>query len=172
MSTGESTQLAEESEAVGGRSAKDVTSGRSRLVSVTLEVFTERPLAGVGIGGQPRASSELSGKGRPSRNASHTTPFTVLAELGAIGFALYAWLVVAVSWALFEVTRIDRALGIGLAAVLLALLVHSFLYAGLFEDPLTWGTLGLTAAVLARNARARERAPVEATADTPAVLAH
>ncbi|HSF61053.1 MAG TPA: O-antigen ligase family protein [Gaiellaceae bacterium] len=156
-------------EAVGGRSAKDVTSGRSRLVSVTLEVFTERPLAGVGIGGQPRASSELSGKGRPSRNASHTTPFTVLAELGSIGFALYAWVLVAVVWALVQVTRIDRALGIGLAAVLLALLVHSFLYAGLFEDPLTWGALGLTAAVLARD---RGQVAVDASPGTPALLAH
>ena len=69
-------------QAVGGRSAKDVTSGRSRLVTVTLDAFTERPVAGVGIGGQPRASSELVGKGSPSRNASHTTPLTVLAELG------------------------------------------------------------------------------------------
>lgn len=156
-------------EAVGGRSAKDVTSGRSRLVSVTLEVFTERPVAGVGIGGQPRASSELSGKGRPSRNASHTTPFTVLAELGAIGFALYAWLLVAVGWALVEVTRIDRALGIGLAAVLLALLVHSFLYAGLFEDPLTWGALGLIAAVLARD---RRRLAADGPPEARALLAH
>ncbi len=158
-------------DAVGGRSAKDVTSGRSRLVTVTLEAFTERPIAGVGIGGQPRASSELS-KGRPSRNASHTTPFTVLAELGAIGFMLYLWLLAAVGWALVEVTRIERALGIGLAAVLVTLLVHSFLYAGLFEDPLTWGALALTAAVLAREAAARESAVEDASPDTPALLAH
>jgi len=159
-------------EAVGGRSAKDVTSGRSRLVSVTLQAFTERPIAGVGIGGQPLASSELSGKGRPSRNASHTTPFTVLAELGAIGFALYAWLIAAAGWALVEVARIDRALGVGLAAVLVALLVHSLLYAGLFEDPLTWGALALTAAVLAREAAARESAAADASPGTPALLAH
>ncbi len=159
-------------EAVGGRSAKDVTSGRSRLVTVTLEAFAERPIAGVGIGGQPRASSELSGKGRPSRNASHTTPITVLAELGAIGFALYLWLLAAVGWALVEVARIDCALGIGLAAVLVALLVHSFLYAGLFEDPLTWGALALAAAVLAREAAARESATADASPDTPALLAH
>jgi len=126
----------------------------------------------VGIGGQPLASSELSGKGRPSRNASHTTPFTVLAELGAIGFALYAWLIAAVGWALVGVTRIDRAFGIGLAAVLGALLAHSFLYAGLFEDPLTWGALALAAAVLAREAAEKESAPADASPDTPALLAH
>jgi O-Antigen ligase len=160
--------------AIGGRSAKDVTSGRSRLVEVTLEAFQERPLAGVGIGGQPRASSEIVKKGSPSRNASHTTPLTIVAELGLIGFALYAWLLAATAWALYLVARLDRALGVGLAAILGALVVHSFLYAGFFEDPLTWGVIGLAAAALAR-------APVpsvvhEPVSDTvpaaPELLAH
>lgn len=135
--------------AFGGRSAKDVTSGRSRLVTVTLDAFKERPIAGVGVGGQPRASSELAGKGSPSRNASHTTPLTVLAELGVSGFGLYAWTLGAAGWALVLVTRRHRTLGVGLSAVLLALFVHSLLYAGFFEDPLTWGVLGVSAAVLA-----------------------
>jgi O-antigen ligase len=133
---------------ISGRSAKDVTSGRSRLVRVTLDAFEERPLVGVGVGGQPRASSDIAGRGSPSRNASHTTPLTVLAELGVVGFALYAWLAAATVWALVLVTRRDRTFGIGLAATLLVLWVHSLLYAGFFEDPLTWGVLGLTAAVL------------------------
>jgi hypothetical protein len=147
--------------AIGGRSAKDVTSGRSRLVEVTLEAFRERPLAGVGIGGQPRASSEIVKKGSPSRNASHTTPLTILAELGLAGLVLYGWLLAATGWALYLVARSDRALGIGLAAVLGALVVHSLLYAGFFEDPLTWGVVGLAAAALAR-------VPARATADEPA----
>lgn len=162
-------------DAVGGRSAKDVTSGRSRLVSVTLDAFEERPVAGVGVGGQPRASADLFGKGSPSRNASHTTPLTVLAELGVIGLALYVWLLVAAGWALFLVTRIDHTLGIGLAAVLLVLLVHSLLYAGFFEDPLTWGVLGIAAAVLASIPVGRtEDVVASATVPppTPQVLAH
>jgi len=138
--------------AVAGRSARDVTSGRSRLVSVTLEAFRARPIAGVGIGGQPRASAEESGKGSPSRNASHTTPLTVLAELGIIGFALYVWALAAAGWALLLVTKRDRTLGIGLAAVLLVLVVHSLLYAGFFEDPLTWGVLAVAAAMLTSEA--------------------
>jgi hypothetical protein len=60
----------------------------------------------------------------------------------------------------------------GLAAVLVALLVHSFLYAGLFEDPLTWGALALAAAVLAREAAAEESAPADASPDAPGMLAH
>jgi hypothetical protein len=38
--------------------------------------------------------------------------------------------------------------------------VHSFLYAGFFEDPLTWGVIGLAAAALAR-------APAPSTAEEP-----
>jgi hypothetical protein len=160
--------------AIGGRSAKDVTSGRSRLVTVTLDTFEERPFVGVGVGGQPRASSEIARKGSPSRNASHTTPLTILAELGVVGFALYAWLLAATAWALVLVSRRDRAYGVGLAAALLALVVHSLLYAGFFEDPLTWGVIGLTAAALAGK-RALNTAPA-ATDDTapatPELLAH
>ena len=136
-------------DAVNGRSARDVTSGRSRLVNVTLDAFRARPVAGVGIGGQPRASAEESGKGSPSRNASHTTPLTVLAELGLLGFALYAWVLAAAAWALWLLTKRDRVLGVGLAAVLLVLVVHSLLYAGFFEDPLTWGVFALIAAGIA-----------------------
>ena len=147
--------------ATDGRSARDVTSGRSRLVEITFDAFKERPIAGVGIGGQPQASAEAAGRRSPRRNASHTTPLTVLAELGVVGFAAYLWLLAAVGWALVLVTRVNRAFGIGLAAVAVALFVHSLLYAGFFEDPLTWGLIGLAAAALAR-------APVPRTADEPA----
>ena len=147
-------------DAVNGRSARDVTSGRSRLVNVTLDAFRARPVAGVGIGGQPRASAEESGKGSPSRNASHTTPLTVLAELGVLGFGLYLWVLTAAAWALWLLTKTNRIFGMGLAAVLLVLVVHSLLYAGFFEDPLTWGVLGL---VLAGIATPR---------DAPPLLAH
>jgi hypothetical protein len=160
-------------DAVGGRSARDVTSGRSRLVEVTLDAFAVRPVAGVGVGGQPRASAKESGKGSPSRNASHTTPLTVLAEGGVVGFALYLWTLAAAAWALLLVTRRDRTLGVGLAAVFLVLVVHSFLYAGFFEDPLTWGVLGLTAAVLAAEAGVRQtEAQEESASYTSKLLAH
>ena len=141
-------------DAVNGRSARDVTSGRSRLVNVTLDAFEARPIAGVGVGGQPRASAEESGKGSPSRNASHTTPLTVLAELGVLGFALYVWVLAAAAWGLWILTKHDRVFGVGLAAVLLVLVVHSLLYAGFFEDPLTWGVFALVAAGIAAGREA------------------
>jgi hypothetical protein len=136
---------------IEGRSARDVTSGRSRLVSITIDAFALQPVAGVGIGGQPRASAEAAGHRSSKRNASHTTPLTVLAEFGVIGFALYCWLLSAIAWALYRVTRIDRTFGLALSAVLAVVFVHSLLYAGFFEDPLVWGVLGLAAAVLATS---------------------
>ncbi len=160
--------------AVGGRSAKEATSGRSRLVEATVEVVKARPIAGVGVGGQPRASADLVGKGSPSRNASHTTPLTVLAELGIAGVALYVWLLAAAGRALYLVAEQNRTLGIGLGAVLLALFTHSLFYAGFFEDPVTWGVLGVSAAVLSSSPRAafaREGADERAT-PAPHVLAH
>ena len=159
---------------VGGRSARDITSGRSRLTSITLDAFKLRPIAGVGIGGQPQASADATGRRSANRNASHTTPLTVLAELGIIGFALYAWLLAAAAWALVLVTRRDRTLGVGLSAILLAVFVHSLLYAGFFEDPLTWGVFGLSAAVLAAIPAAREEdvSAHDAASATPKLLAH
>jgi hypothetical protein len=157
-----------------GRSARDVTSGRSRLVDITYEAFRLRPVAGVGIGGQPAASAEAIGRKSPKRNASHTTPLTVLAELGAVGFLLYAWLLAAVSWALASIARMQPLFALGLAAVLSVLFVHSLLYAGFFEDPLTWGAIGLTAALLARvSVRSEDEAGVASSPSaTPSVLAH
>jgi O-antigen ligase len=161
-------------ESVNGRSAKDVTSGRSRLVDVTLDAFEARPVWGVGVGGQPQASTEESGRGSPSRNASHTTPLTMLAELGVLGFALYAWVLGATSWALYVLARRDGTLALGLAAVFLTLVVHSFLYAGFVEDPLTWGVFGLTAAGIAYASAPREvvRAATEPSQKAPKLLAH
>jgi hypothetical protein len=135
--------------AVDGQSAKEVTSGRSRLVEITIDAFRVSPVVGVGIGGQARASADAIERRSTRRSGSHTTPLTVLAELGVVGFVLYAWLLGAAAWALLLVTRHERLLGLGLATVLFVLFVHSLLYAGFFEDPLTWGALAIAAAVLA-----------------------
>ena len=158
----------------GGRSARDVTSGRSRLVDITVEAFRERPVAGVGIGGQPAASAKVDGRRTTKRNASHTTPLTVLAELGIVGFGLYLWMLGAVGWALLRIARVERTFALGLAAVLSVLFVHSLLYAGFFEDPLTWGVIGLTSALLARQlvvVGETEHEP-DGRPATPGLLAH
>jgi hypothetical protein len=134
---------------IADEGARTATSGRSRLVSVTLDVARAHPVAGVGIGGQPRASVEESGTGTVKRNASHTTPLTVAAELGVVGLLVYGWLLVAGALALLGAVTANRGLGLGLSAVGLVLLVHSLFYAGFFEDPLTWGVLAVAAATIA-----------------------
>jgi O-antigen ligase len=125
-------------------SARKATSGRTRLARVTWVVFQNHPVVGVGIGGQPQASkdeakTQLSAK----RDRSHTTPLTVAAELGIVGFLVYAWLMAAAVRLLYLLTRENRALGLGASSVFLALFVHALFYAGFFEDPLVWGVLGL-----------------------------
>jgi len=134
---------------IADEGARTATSGRSRLVSITLDVWRSSPVLGVGIGGQPKASTEESGTGTVKRNASHTTPLTVAAELGLAGLAVYGWLLVAGALGLIGVVATDRALGLGLSAVGLMLVVHSLFYAGFFEDPLTWGVLAVSAAAIA-----------------------
>jgi hypothetical protein len=164
-------------------SARQATSGRTRLARVTWVVFTNHPVAGVGIGGQPQASrdeakTQLSAK----RDRSHTTPLTVAAELGLLGLIVYVALLAGAGRLLFLLTRRNRALGLGAAAVFLTLLVHSLFYAGFFEDPIVWGVIALAAwALLALPERspARTTPPVVESARrdgrpnrTPAELQH
>ena len=80
---------------IGGESLNQITSDRTDRVEDTARVIEDDPLIGVGIGGQPRASRAARRSDRPTPNfVSHTTPLTVAAELGVIGLALYAWLLV------------------------------------------------------------------------------
>ena len=134
------------------------TGGRSKLISNGVKVALDHPAAGVGVGGFKRAYADKVGlKGKdPKAAASHNAPVTVAAETGVIGFGLFLWLLVGVGLAAFGRPGdgfIKRArLAFGLA--LLAILVHSFFYSALFEDPSFWALLGLVVV----GARAREQA--------------
>ena len=131
-------------------SAERVTSDRWERIELTSRVVARHPLAGVGIGSQPRAAQRLSKNGGPpALFVSHTTPLTVAAELGVLGLALYGALLAGAGWALVRVRRLNEPFGVALAAVFLALVVHSLSYSGFFEDPLTWLALGLAASALA-----------------------
>jgi hypothetical protein len=145
---------------VKGQSLRHLTSGRSHLISVTTDVFRAHPLVGVGVGSQPLASAEVRSRaGAAKRNASHTTPLTVAAELGIVGIAAYfAWLAGA-ALTLRSAWRRDSTVGIGLATVFGVLFVHSLSYSGFFEDPLTWGVLAVAAAFAARGAPLAAPAP-------------
>jgi putative inorganic carbon (HCO3(-)) transporter len=130
-------------------------------------VFENHPIVGVGIGGQPQASKEeaktqLSAK----RDRSHTTPLTVAAELGIVGFLVYTALLAAAVRLLYLVTRNSRALGLGASSVFLALFVHSLFYAGFFEDPIVWGVLG------AASWYSLTRPPLRSGGPRPEILEH
>jgi O-antigen ligase len=160
--------------AVFGGELNAGTSGRASLVKGGLRIAARNPVLGVGVGGFRRSYGDLHHlKGRtPKKAASHDTPVTVAAESGLVGFALYAWLVLAAFATAFR--RLGRRFEIraatGLGLVLVSLVVHSLGYADFFEDPTMWGALGLlglTAGVLAEQAAARARPPAEALEPLP-----
>jgi O-antigen ligase len=144
-----------------GDSLNRITSDRTDRVEDALRVIEEHPLVGVGIGGQPRESRRLAGSDRPTPNfVSHTTPLTVFAELGVIGLALYAWLLVGGAYVILRLWRRDGALALALGACFVGLFVHALFYSGFLEDPLTWFVLAIAAAYASLLAPVpRERAP-------------
>jgi O-antigen ligase len=124
------------------------SSGRASLVANGIRIAKAHPVRGVGVGGFKRAYAErvfpkLAAKGKePKTAASHDTPVTVAAETGVVGLALFVWLLVAVFRQAFR-----RAGPVGLVAglALAAIFCHSLFYNAFFEDPMTWGLLGLVA---------------------------
>jgi O-antigen ligase len=155
------TKLLDESRA--GLNA--ATSGRAGLVSNGLKIARDHPVLGVGTGGFKRAFADRTNlRGRdPKRAASHTTPVTVAAETGAPGVALLAWLAFASLAAAFRARGRTAAGGAALAAGLTlgAIAVHSLFYNALFEDPTTWGLLGLVALAAARRSEESAREGAE-----------
>jgi O-antigen ligase len=145
---------------IADTSLRRATSDRSRRVELTARVLEHHPLAGVGIGGQPLASKQLSDRpGTEAAFVSHNTPLTAGAELGLIGLVLYALLVAGAAATIEQVRRVDQGLGLALGAVLLALFVHSLFYSGFFEDPITWLALGVASSFLAAHRTAEVALP-------------
>jgi O-Antigen ligase len=134
---------------IRGDSLRNETADRSQRIEETVRAIERDPVAGVGIGGQPKASRRLSERDRPTPNfVSHTAPLTVWAELGAIGLALLAWLLVGAVRMLAAVRRLEPAVGLVLLTVLTGVFVQSLFYPGFLEDPLTWVALGIGAGYL------------------------
>jgi hypothetical protein len=89
--------------------------------------------------------------------ASHTTPVTVFAELGLLG--AFTYLTLLTSAVVTMLARWRRPPGgtsayewpiapiIWAGATLFALIAHSLLYAGFFEDPTLWVALAVLASL-------------------------
>ena len=128
-----------------------VTSGRGKLITEGVKIALDHPLGGVGVGGFKHSYANRVGLrgAEPQRAASHTTPVTVAAETGVVGFGLFLWLAVAVFLVAFRRAgpgRVGEAAFV-LGLILLAIAAHSLGYADLFEDPMAWAALGLALCV-------------------------
>jgi O-antigen ligase len=132
-----------------GSGLNKASSGRFSLVTNGLAIAVHHPVQGVGIGGFKRAYADRIGlKGdEPKAAASHNTVVTVSAESGLPGLVLLALLF---GGALFATLRragssFKGRACLAIAAGLAAVGLHSLFYNALFEDPMFWGLLGLTA---------------------------
>ncbi|MCW2928318.1 MAG: O-antigen polymerase [Thermoleophilia bacterium] len=145
------------------------SSGRADVVRSGIALASERPIAGWGVGTFETAVTDRArrrGTATPTLTASHTTPVTVIAELGILGAAAYLVLLTSAATAVLARWRhtstpasAARAAGdphatgwpiapvIWASAVLAALVAHSLLYAGFFEDATLWVALALLASL-------------------------
>jgi O-antigen ligase len=132
-----------------GSGLNKASSGRAKLVTQGIRIAVYHPVQGVGIGGFKRAYADRVGlKGKePKKAASHNTAVTVAAETGIPGLAFLGWLMFS---SLFVTLRRAGAAFKGraclaIAAAVAAIGVHSLFYNALFEDPMFWALLALTA---------------------------
>jgi hypothetical protein len=133
--------------ALHGNNANRVTSDRAHLIRLGWRVVRHHPLDGAGLGGFQRAA--MAGTAHPfhlANAASHTTPVTVIAELGPVGLALYVALLAAV---LLTAARGAAPPGVRvtLAAAFVAIFASSLFYNSFFEDPATWICMALLASL-------------------------
>ncbi|HEY2789356.1 MAG TPA: O-antigen ligase family protein [Gaiellales bacterium] len=131
--------------ALRGNSAARVSDSRSHLISLGFRVIRHHPLDGAGLSGLPTAA--VAGTAHPLRirgAASHTTPVTVAAELGPLGFALYLWVLGALTAAAVRIRGAGPVPRVLLAA-LVAIFASSLFYDSFFEDPTMWLLAGFLA---------------------------
>jgi hypothetical protein len=145
VAAGAAALLAVLAVALRGTSANRVSDSRSHLIQLGWRVIRNHPALGAGLSGLPKAA--VAGTAHPFRvkgAASHTTPVTVAAELGPIGFLLYLWVLGAITAAGVRV----RGAGPGprvLLAALFAVFASSLFYDSFFEDPTMWLLAGFLA---------------------------
>ncbi len=142
-----------------------VSEGRFDLMKGGLEIWREEPVAGVGLGGfETRFEETLTPleQRRVRVVISHNAPITILSETGLVGIALFLALIVGAGWAAVRGSRDEGDAGWArwtLAAMLAGILVHSLLYAALFEDPFTWVIAGAAVAIAGSRPSAAVAAP-------------
>lgn len=156
----------------------DVT-GRGSVAHLGLQLAKEHPVQGWGIGTFSQAATQQAlddGDAHPPLVASHATPITIVAELGLLGAAAYALLLGGAAAAMLRRwTRTGTARpGVAIiwaTGVVVAVTVHSLLYAGFFEDASVWTALAVLAGVSGGDLDASRSSGVTGDEHRPAPVA-
>jgi O-antigen ligase len=142
-----------------------VSEGRFDLMKGGLTIWRAEPVVGAGLGGfESRFEETLTPveQRRVRVVISHNSPITVLSEGGVVGFALFLALVGGAGWAIARGSRAQGDAGWArwtLTAIVAGIVLHSLLYAALFEDPFVW--IAVAAAVALARAATPEPVPEE-----------
>ncbi len=123
-----------------------LTSGRVSIAAEGLGAFESAPLIGVGLGGYP---------------SSHTVVLGIAAELGVLGLVTFLTLLATIALAVLRPADpgSDRTFRLVAAIALAALLTHSMLDSGLFDDAATWVLIAILGVLAAPSAIPRGAAP-------------
>jgi O-antigen ligase len=129
----------------GGTEVSSGGAGRTSLIRGGLDLARDRPIWGWGSGSFGEAFYTKIEKAKTT--TSHDTPIAVAAEQGVIGLAALVALVVSALFVLFGGGVRGSPARATLAALFVAMLVHSLGYASFLEDPATWAILAVGAAL-------------------------
>jgi O-antigen ligase len=123
-----------------------LSSARLGLASRSLDLFSERPIGGSGLGAFATATGQR-------KAAPHNVVAGTAAELGVVGGVALAALLASVLWAMRNRRPdADRTTHVILTALFVTILVHAVFYDNFLADPAMW----VIAALLATGAgRAR-----------------
>lgn len=137
--------------------------GRFRLVEGGIDLWKTEPVVGVGLGAFSERYRETLPRRQQLRTRvviSHTAPVTVLAEVGAVGFALFVVLFGSLGIVLWRSSREGEPEGWAqwtVLAMIAGIFVHSLLYSALLEDPYLWALTAVGVAIgLRRGVEARD----------------
>lgn len=134
----------------------EAAGARPYLVKAGLNMFADHPLTGVGAGGYQTAFEDdyyryKDPKIKANVTISHTSLVTVMAELGVIGLAALAFVVVRWAAYLRELLRAAppdlKAVLIGMAMVSAIIFLGSQTEGRFLEDPYLWFAAGIAVSV-------------------------
>lgn len=125
--------------------AKGAFGWRTQMARAAILVTAEHPVFGVGLGN----FYEASGKYAEARENAHNNYLQVLAELGAVGLALFLVLLGVVLLSPKDPQQRQRGLSVGLAAFLMTCVAGHPLIVGGAAYPF-WMALGVSASTIVR----------------------